>query len=83
MASLKPLTGCLHEALRWMDILSGVCGGGGLCDMSVTACTQIRRCAITFNQIDKISTCTCIFDDAKLGKISEVTASRRDNMKYL
>ena len=30
----------------------------------VTAYTQLRRCVMKFYQIDKISTCSCTFDEA-------------------
>ena len=41
---------------------------------------QIRRCVINFCQIDKISQCICIFDDAeiyKFDKISNVATNGR------
>ena len=32
----------------------------------ITAYMQIRRCMLKFCQTDKISTCTCIFNDAEI-----------------
>ena len=50
----------------------------------LTAYMQIRRCVLKFCQVDKISTGTCIFDDAEFCKLdNNITANRCDYMKYL
>ena len=43
----------------------------------VFAQTQIRRCVMKFCQIDKISTRTCIFEDAELVQIGQGFNSSR------
>ena len=45
-----------------------VCGGGGGRGRAggVTAYTLNCRCIVKFCPTDEISTCTCIFDDAKI-----------------
>ena len=52
----------------------------------VTAYKQIRRCIMKFCQIDKMSICICLFDNAetiKMNKISIVAADRLEYMKYI
>ena len=77
---IVPQTGfCEENALDFADSIHV---------KGVTAYTQIRRCVMRFCQIDKISTRTCIFDDAEILKIGQdsdfkITAIRRNYMKYI